>query len=276
MDRKIIRKRIKMIAAALFAGNWLRSFLVFCIQFMLSAVILSFLPIRRVPVEELINFQGTPQELLSLFIPKVITERTVLLAIITVLLYLLVMAPFSIGICRFFLKISDGIKGKISDVFSVYTSLKTVFSSVWLQILIFLLSIFWTAVFMLIPIAVSVCGTMINSTFLVYVATIISPLVALFSILWNSRYQFAKYILAEGKTKGAFSALSECISLMRNRTGECIVLRASYILWDVVSSNIPPLYFVRCALFNTVYAKYLAYLRGINMNSEINSENTAA
>ena len=276
MDRKIIRKRIKLMAQGLLAGSWLRSFLIVLLQTLLYAAIISFLPIRIPTLSEIANFEGTQYEMLMMFVPKVITERTIALCVITLILYVLVMAPFSVGICRFFLRVASGAKGKISDVFSVYTNLRTVFSSVWLLIIIFLLSAIWMIVFMLIPITVAVCGSMIKSPLLVSFAGLLAPISAVFGLVWVSRYEFARFILAEGRAKGAFSAISECFSLLKNRTGECLALRTSYILWDVASFYIYPLGFVYFSLFNTVYAQYLYYFRQSEMNMGENSQNTAS
>ena len=122
---------------------------------------------------------------------------------------------------------------------------------------------------MLIPIALMMCASFLESAMLLYLAVLLIPVASLFAALWNSRYSFASYIFAEGKLS-AFASLRECISLLGGRTKECIALRASYLLWDIVASNIPPLALVYSTLSGTVYAKYLAYLRGKPVDTENN------
>ncbi len=260
MEKTYARKRIKEEAWGNLSGNWFKSFVIMLLQSIFTMVIFSLLPIRIPEMQEIMNASGDPRAMLRLFFPNVITEKTVASIAVTVIIYLLVMSPFSIGNCRFFLKVARGEKGKLSDVFSAYTSLKTVFSSVWLTLLTIFLSTFWTLLFSIIPATLVLVASYIKSALLLYLATFLVPIASLFALLWNSRYTFASYIFAEGKL-GAFASLRECISLMHGRNGECIMLRFSYLLWDVASSYIPPLGFVYNAVFGTVYAKYLFYLR---------------
>ena len=264
MKRTLVRKRIKAQAMVSLQGSWLKTFGIIIAQLALSVLILSFLPLHIPTVDELLGVQGDAMQMLRLFLPDVITKKTIASVIVTLALYIIVMAPLSVGICRFFLKVARGEKTKFSDAFSPFTSLKTVFSSVWLELLIAFMSAFWSFLFMLVPTLLIVLCAKAGLYFVANILLPILPVSALFSILWNSRYVFAKYIFAEGKSGGAFASLRECISLMRGRTVECIFLRASYLLWDIASSlsYILPLSYVYAALSGTVYAGYLFYLRG--------------
>lgn len=262
MKRSFVRKRIKAGAWVKLRGNWLKAFGIIIIQLVLSVFILSLLPLRVPSVDEMAGVQEDAIQMLRLFLPDVITRRTVASALVTLALYFMVLSPLSVGLCRFFLKVAKGESAKFSDAFSPFSSLKTVFSSVWLEFLIFFMSAFWSVLFMLVPtLVVALCAY----TGLYFLANILLPLIpasVFFSLLWNSRFAFARYVFAEGRSGGAFASLRECISLMRGRTVECIILRASYLLWDVAASYILPLSYVYTALLGTVYAEYLFYLRG--------------
>jgi len=263
-----MRKIIKAEAWKNLAGNWLKAFLIKAIQGVIFMVIFSRFPIRVPAVEEIVAVQDDAVAMLRLFMPSEITPKMLALIGVTLLLYLLVMAPLNIGICRFFLKVSKGEKPKISEAFSVYTSLKTVFASVWLSLLVVMMSAFWMFVFALIPVALVLLGSYLKSVLVINVAFTIAPLVGFFAGLWSGRYAFASYVFAEGE-KGAFGSLRECISLLRGKNWECVVLGASYTIWAVISVYMPPLSFVYFALSNAVYARYLTYLRGeLNFKTE--------
>ncbi len=262
MKRTFVRKRIKAQAMVKLHGNWLKAFGIIIIQILLSVLILSLLPIRMPSTEEMLSVQDDAMQMIRLFLPDVITRRTIASAIVTLVLYVIVLSPLSVGLCRFFLKVARGEKAKFADAFSPFTSLKTVFASVWLEFLIAFISAFWSALFVFIPTLLVVLCAHTGLYFIVNILLPIIPASVIFSLLWNSRYVFAKYIFAEGKSGGAFASLRECISLMHGRTVECIFLRASYFLWDVAATYILPLSYVYTALSGTVYAGYLFYLRG--------------
>lgn len=261
MNKTLARRMMKAMAMKNMQGNWLRSFVLFLISIVATTLIIGFLPIRTPFAEELM-VATNPAEMLMLFVPKTITYKTIASVCVTAVLYLLVAAPLSVGICRFFLKVARGEKALFSDAFSPFASLKTVFSSVWLYLLVLFISAFWSFLLWLIPIAVMFLAIMIDSWIIGQISLLLGVAVSIFAVLWTSRYTFATYILAEGKSGGAFSSLRECIRLMHYRSGEAMKLRASYFGWDIAGSLFPPLNFIYNALFSTVYAEYLFYLRG--------------
>lgn len=261
MNKTLARRMMKAMAMKNMQGNWLRAFVLFFIGIIATTVIAGFLPVRTPLPEELAAATDTA-EMLLLFVPKTITYKTIASVCVTAVLYLLVAAPFSVGMCRFFLRVARGEKARFSDAFSPFASLKTAFSSVWLFLLVLFISAFWSFLLFLIPIAVMILAIITDSWILGQLSLIVSAAVSVFAILWTSRYMFATYIFAEGKSGGAFSSLRECIRLMHYRSGECIKLRASYFGWDIAASLFTPLNFVYNALFGTVYAEYLFYLRG--------------
>ncbi len=261
MNKTLARRMMKAMAMKNMQGNWLRAFTLFLISILATTVIIGFLPVRT-PLPEELAAVTDPVEMIMLFVPKTITYKTIASVCVTAVLYLLVAAPFSVGICRFFLRVARGEKARFADAFSPFTSLKTVFSSVWLFLLMLFVSAFWSFLFLLIPITIMILAIIIDSWILSQIALIASVAVSVFAILWTSRYTFATYLLAEGKSGGAFASLRECIRLMHYRSGECMKLRATYFGWDIAASLVNPLNFVYNALFSTVYAEYLFYLRG--------------
>ncbi len=261
MNKTLARRMMKAMAMKNMQGNWLRAFTLFIISIVVTTVIIGFLPVRT-PLPEELAAVTDPAQMLMLFVPKTITYKTIASVCVTVVLYLLVAAPFSVGLCRFFLRVARGEKAGFSDAFSPFASLKTVFSSVWLFLLVLFVSAFWSFLLLLIPVTVMFLAIIIDSWIIGQISLLLAVAVSIFAVLWTSRYMFATYLLAEGKSGGAFSCLRECIRLMHYRSGECMKLRASYFGWDIAASLFTPLNFVYNALFGTVYAEYLFYLRG--------------
>ena len=261
MNKTMARKMIKAQAWANMAGNWFSSLLVMLIEFFIVGSIMSFFPWRVPSYAELLAAQGDSVKILILMLPREITAKTEALLIIILLLVLLVLSPFAIGKSRFFLKVGRGEKAKIRDVFSPFTSIKTVFSSVGLQIMLLLLTLLWAVLLMLAPFAVLVVSVALKSVLIMYIAKLLIFVAAIGALLITSRYNFAVFIFAEDETKGAIKSLGECIRLLRGRTAECIKLRASYFFFDIMSLYVPPFVFVYQCVFMTVYGKYLSYFR---------------
>lgn len=263
MNKTFARRAIKAASAHAMQGNWLRSFAITLLSSLIPLLIMGFLPLRMPPQEELLAAGDDMLAALSLFLPSPITEKTIASFAVTALLYLFIMCPFSVGVCRFFLAVARGEKGKLSLVFSPFTSLKTVFSSIGLNIIISAASLLWSVVLLLIPAFLMGAGSAIGSMAAVAFSMLLLLICGVFYFLWTSRYTFAIYVFAEGKSGGAWSSFRTARKIMRDRGGELMALRASYFGWDIASSMlVPALIFVYNALSGTVYAKYLYYLRG--------------
>lgn len=266
MDNKVIfRKRIKAEASFQMGGSWLSSLLIMIINGVMAGFILSLLPLRAPEVNEILEAGENVLEAFLLFLPREITTRTVASFVVTGALFMLVMFPFGIGIKRFFLKVAHGEKGKVSDVFSVYGDLRLIFSSVFLWVMLFLLSCFWAIVFSIIPYVILALGFYLSSAAIVSFSWLLFVAAGIFTVFWVSRYDFAGYILASGKCRNAFSSLRACFRLIKGRTGELLRLRASYIVWDIVCGMGMsfPLTFIYNSLYSTVYAKYLMYFESV-------------
>lgn len=263
MNKTFARRAIKAASAHSMQGSWLRSFVITLLSSLIPVFIMGFLPLR-IPLEEELAAAGDDMlAVFRIFLPDPITEKTIALFAVTALLYLFVMCPFSVGVCRFFLAVARGEKGKLSLVFSPFTSLKTVFSSIGLNIIISAVSLLWSVVLLFIPSLLVGAGAAIGSVAVVALSTLLLIICGVFYLLWTSRYTFAIYVFAEGRSGGAWRSFRTAQKILRDRGGELMALRASYFGWDIISTMlVPVLTFVYNALFGTVYGKYLYYLRG--------------
>lgn len=259
--RPVNRRLLKAASSRAMQGSWLRSFLISLLSSFIPMIILGTLPLRIPLNDEIIAAGGDAMKLFSLFLPETITSRTIASFIVTGIIYLLINCPFTVGVHRFYLAVASGERGKFSHVFSPFTSLKTVFSSIWLSVITAGASLLWAIVFMAPPLLFMYLGSLINSAFVVYLCFILYIIVAVVWLLRISIYKFAFFIFAEGKTGGAWKSFRTMQKITRQRTSELMGLRASYFGWDIISGCFSALYFVYTALFSTVYAKYLFCLR---------------
>lgn len=252
---------IKATALRDMQGNWLKAFLLSLIESAAAVWVISYLPFVLPAEDEILAAGGDATRILATMLPKEITPKMIMSIGVTVLLYLFVMTPFSIGMSKYFLKAARGERGTFRDVFSVYANIRTVLSSILLTLITLLFSVLSFVVFMIIPVGLMIVAVLNQSLILYNIADILLIAFTLFFIVWISRYRFISYIYANDE-KGAFAAIYKYFKLMKKRNGECLVLGASYFGWMLMISFMPVLLFVYQCLSSTVYAKYLYRFRG--------------
>lgn len=264
MNNKETRRLIKAISLKNLAGNWLGAFLIFIIGTLAISLILGIIPFRNPSQEQILATVaggGSYMETMRLFLPAELTKKTIAAIGVVVALSFFVTSAMNIGKSRFFLRVAAGQKGEMTDFFSAFADLRLVFASVGLEICILLLTFCWTVVFCIPSIAVMVVAIMSGLSALFAISYIALFVSAFYATLWCSRYQFARLILAEGKL-GIFAALGEVRRLCKERNGELVALRASYLGWDLASLLFAPIAYVYDTLFSAVYARYLYHIRG--------------
>lgn len=261
MNSKQARGLIKAITARNLQGSWLKAFFIFLITILASSLILGLIPFRTPSNEQIIAAAGDAAAMLKLFLPAEITKKTLAAIGVVALLSIIVLCPMNIGKCRFFLRVAAGQPGEMGDFFSVFCSIKLVFSSIVLDIIIAVATAFWTFVFSAVPIAFAILSAFLKSDLLFMLSYLLAFAAGFFSVFWCSRYDFARYILAEGNL-GAFAAFGECRRLCKGRGGELCALRASYIIWDVAAAFFTPVMYIYHTLIGAVYARYLYHIRG--------------
>ncbi len=259
--RPVNRRLLKAASSRAMQGSWLRSFLITLLSSLIPMLILGTLPFRMPLEEEILATGGDSMKLFSLFLPETITSRTIGSFVVTGIIYLLIMCPFNVGIHRFYLAAASGERGKLSHVFSPFTSLNTVFSSIGLSLITAFSSLLWAIALLAPPLILMYLGTLIKSAFVVWLCFILYFIVTIVWVLKISIYKFAFFIFAEGKSGGAWKSFRTMQIITRRRTTELMGLRASYFGWDLAAGCFSALYFVYSALFSTVYAKYLFCLR---------------
>lgn len=255
------RRTLKARALLLMQGNWLVSISLTAIWAAVDVFLIQLLPMRRPLLSELVAAKDAVG-VIRLLIPREITPRIIALTAVVVLLHLFIIAPFNIGVKKFYLSVALGMKGKLSTVFSVYTDFKGILKDVLLKIIVFVMSAFWFVIFMLLPAGIYGLSVIKDSNDILFASFGLSAVMYVLWILWTDRYKFAFYILACEKDVSAFGAMKKCIGIMRSATWEVIVLRISYYLWELVSSSCTPLAFIYGGLSGTTYAEYALCFTG--------------
>lgn len=266
--RPVNRRLLKAASSQAMQGSWLRSFLITLISSFIPMLVLGTLPLRMPLEEEIIAAGGDMMKLFSLFLPETITSRTIASFVVTGIIYLLINCPFTVGVHRFYLAVASGERGKFSHVFSPFTSLGTVFSSIGLSLITALWSLFWMIALLAPPLLLMYLGSLIGSSFVVSLCFILYIIVMVVWILKISVCKFAFFIFSEGKTGGAWKSFRMMQKITQARTSELMGLRASYFGWDIAAGCFSGLLFVYNALFSTVYAKYLFCLRNEGLDYE--------
>ncbi len=261
MNKTLLRRMIKATAIRDMQGNWWKAFFLSLLESAVTFWIISYLPFRIPTEEELVAAGADITKVFMAMIPKDITAKTLMSVGVTALLYLFVMAPFSIGMCRYFLNAAKGERGTLRDVFSVYADIRCVFTSIFLTIIVLIFAVVSLAVFMVIPIGLLVLAVINKSTMLYNLVSTFLPIFLLLYGVWISRYRFISYIYAQ-EEKGVFATLYKYFKYMKKRNGESLVLGASYFGWLFMISLMPFLLFIYQCLSSTVYAKYLLRFRG--------------
>ena len=293
MNKTQIRQKIKFSALQNMQGNWIKVFILFLISVLLVNFIIGFLPIS-IPensdvtalnerLAKLYEIEPTPENeeyiikesfdiskaSFMLFFPNGITKRVIASFAVTVLLFLIVMCPFNIGMKKFYLRAASSEKASVFEVFTAFRSLGDIFSAIVLHFIVFFASAFWFIVFSIIPIAMYILAAVLGSFLIAFAALLLFPIACFVAALWVSRYRFAYYIFACGG-KGAFSSFFECIKLLRGRNIECMLLRLSYLGWDIVCSILPFITVIYESLSGVVYSRYLFYFIGSHIAEQQN------
>lgn len=230
------RREVKYRAKLSLAGNMVKGIWMAFISFLLGSLALSFFPIT---VPETLPADMTAYTLLRSFFPSELTPQFWALVAITVLLYLLLTAPFSVGMHRFFLRASRGEKPKFRVVFSPFTSFREIFGSCFLTIIVELWTILWSAVLFAVPLALIYFSNDLGPLALIlglplYLCAIPCVLVAV------APFSLAPFLYAEDSSRGAFRSVRMAVKRARGARIELTVFQLSFLLWKFFASAVYP------------------------------------
>ncbi len=235
------RYEVKNHAKKSLVGRYLKCVTAFLVLFCLGTIALCFLPFQ---IPGAISKNTTLKALFAQILPNGFTREVILLIAISMLLYLLLTAPISIGIWRYFLLISRGEKLKLRTIFTPFLSLREVFNACILTVSVAVLQIFWAVILFIVPSALTAYAPMLgplaklSGDILSIVAVIVFFIVCV-------PYAIAPIVLAEHSEYSPFKALSIARKKSRGVKREFLIFRLSFILWYLFAFSFPGVLFVR-------------------------------
>lgn len=230
------RRKVKATAKMSLVGSMVKGIWIVFFSFLLGSLSLSFFPVI---VPDALPKNATPYEMLRCFFPSELTPQFWTLVGITILLYLLLTAPFSVGMHRFFLRVSRGEKPKFRVAFSSFMSFRQILGSCLLQIIIQLLTILWGVVCFAVPFALLYSSRFLGPLALIfgvplYLCAIPCILVAI------APFSLAPFLYAEDPSRGAFRSVRLAISRARGARIELTVFQLSFLPWKILAFGVYP------------------------------------
>lgn len=230
------RREVKYKAKMSLVGNMVKGIWMAFFSFLLGSLALSFFPIS---VPETLPADASTWTLLRSFFPSELTPQFWGLIAVTALLYLLLTAPFSIGMHRFFLRASRGEKPKFRVVLSPFTSFREILGSCFLIIIINLLTILWGMLLFAVPLALIYFSKSLGPLALIlgvplYLCAIPCVLVAI------APFSLAPFLYAENSSRGALRSVWMALKRTRGARIELAVFQLSFLLWKFFATAVYP------------------------------------
>ncbi|MBR5479008.1 MAG: hypothetical protein IKU84_02425, partial [Clostridia bacterium] len=223
-----LRRVAKSTALRCLHGNYLKGVIASLIVFIAGFFALSFMPLN---VPDTVNYTD-PKALLMSILPEGDISVTIKLLGISILLFLLLSAPLSIGVHRYYIEVAMSKKAKFSTIFTPFLNMGEIFSSCALVILSTLWKFLVAVVFFALPFALLIFSPTLGplaqiAGFLLYIAA------AIFALVFLSPCTMAPFFLAHKPELGALRSLILAYKKMRGRKREFLIFDLSFILWRV-------------------------------------------
>lgn len=250
-----LRRFAKSSALLCLRGNYLKGVIASLFSFLVGFFALSFMPLR---IPDTVNYTD-PKALLMSMLPEGDISVTVKLLGISLILYLLLSAPLSIGIHRYYNEAALGKKPKLISILSPFLSIGEIFSSCALVIISTLWKFIVAAVLFAIPAALLIFSPTLGplaqiAGFILYIIAIVLLLIFL------TPCTMAPFFLATKPELGALKSLILAYGKMRGRKREFLVFDLSFILWRVLfGMNVPGMFFVDPYIYAS-FAKFYHFL----------------
>lgn len=226
----IHRREVKLYAKRHFSGSFLKGIFAAILSFAASLFALSFVPLQ-IPV----SFENipSPRELVLSFFPDGNLENTIYLLGISLLLYILLTAPLSIGKHRYYLMAMRSQKPKFKVVLTPFLNLGQVFSSCALVVLTAVFEILLAAILFVIPIGLLIFSPTLGP--LAQIAGLVLYIVAFFMLLiLFTPFAIAPFVLADKPELGAFKSILLAFKMLRGAKREFLVFDLSFVLWRLL------------------------------------------
>lgn len=289
MHSQSLRGRIKTNARRAVTQNYVRSL---CVVLILASVLM-LLYILSVVANLLMEFFG-PQ--LRYFIPILSGWNYVFSPIVVSVSLLMEWVLFSaliLGVARWFYRLCGGEPCDVIDVFDCFAGGKRYFGALWLELNLFVRRLFWSLIFLCVPVAICLCGAAVLSgrgitlfgmtilggresmnvlmpqaassvigTMLLIAGSVLTAAAAIFLWVFLKRYFLARYLYAGNEGYSVRRAVKQSVYFMKGRKSDLFVFDLSFLGWLIAClALIPAFYAVPYYLCSrALYARVLIEL----------------
>lgn len=230
------RRAVKLKAKQALFGAMGKGIVITLLSILLGSAALAFFPVS---VPDTLPQNASNYEILRAFLPRELNAQFWELVGVSMLLYLLLTAPFTVGMQRFFLRVWRGEKPKLRTVFRPFISLRMVLGSCWLSILVTVCKIGITVALLAGPMALLAFWDTLGPLALVFGAPLYF-LAALCAAVLVLPLSFAYFLYAEDPTRGALHCVCKAYTRSRGARIELAVFQLSFIPWRILAILVYP------------------------------------
>lgn len=181
-------------------------------------------------------------------------------------------SPLILGAAKWFYRLSGGDSGDVIDLFDFFSGARRYFSSLWMELHLFVRRFIYSFLFFIVPGAVMVCGaalldgrwsasdpiSTLVGTMLLIAGSVLTAAAGIFAWVFLKRYALARYLFAEGECT-VRQAIRQSVYFMKGRKGELFLFDLSFIGWFISCILVVPAFYVApyylCA--NALYARVM-------------------
>lgn len=191
---------------------------------------------------------------------------------ISIILMILLIAPLSLGIMRWFFGLVHGKSAPITDVFHYYETVKDYWRAIWYDINVSIRCGLWSLLFYAVPGAIlgasvyflsgnrdATRQTIAVATSGVFLSVVLFLLATLFYAACVSRYTLTPYLMGEDDEISVGKAIKLSIAYTKGFRFSLVWFGLSYIGWLLISIFFLPIFYV-WPYYSTGIAMYARFI----------------
>lgn len=256
MHSPSLRRRVKANARRAVAQNYVGSL---CVVLILASVLM-LLYILSVAANLLMEFFG-PQ--VRFFIPVLSDWNYVFSPLVvsaSLLMEWVIFSALILGAARWFYRLCGGEPCDIIDVFDCFSGGKRYFGALWMEFSLFIRRLFWSLIFLCVPVAVCLCGAAVLSgrepmdvftpqvssvigTMLLIAGSVLMVVAVIFLWIFLKRYFLARYLYAGNEGYSVRRAVKQSVYFMKDRKSDLFVFDLSFLGWFIACLALVPAFY---------------------------------
>lgn len=202
-----------------------------------------------------------------------ISPAAIAISALGALFALLVINPLKLGAKNWYYRLTDGVDLPAAEIFGFFFSLKKYFGAVFFTALLFLKKLFWSVIFLIVPLCAVIGGyvwenrssrdvELLLSTGLKVSGFISFFAMSLLLMIWIQRYYLAEYLFAGDECPSPLIAIRRSVTLTNGRLFEFFLLEMSLIGFRALDALILPKLYTTpyISVVQSLYTRYLSEL----------------